>query len=57
MYTPEYKARVRGEEKRKLSLKPDNFWKENYYEKHYGDRLVLLNDRALLNGRSWLVVN
>ena len=50
MFTAEYKARVRGEEKRKMSLKPENSWKEQYYERHYGDRSASIEDTTTFSG-------
>ena len=38
-FTTEYKARVRAEEKRRVSVRPeDSLWKQQYYESHWGER-------------------
>ena len=37
-FTPEYKAKIRGEEKRRTTVKPEDLWKKKFYEDTWGDK-------------------
>ena len=36
-FTPEHKAKMRGE-KRRMALRTDELWKEKFYEESWGDK-------------------
>ena len=37
-FTPEYKAKMRGEEKRRLAARAEELWKQKFYEENWGDK-------------------
>ena len=37
-FTPEYKAKMRGEEKRRLAVRAEELWKQKFYEENWGDK-------------------
>ena len=37
-FTPEYKAKLRGEEKRRTTVKAEDLWKQRFYEDNWGDK-------------------
>ena len=37
-FTPEYKAKMRGEEKRRLAARAEELWKQRFYEENWGDK-------------------
>ena len=36
-FTTEYKAKIRGEEKRRTTVKAEDLWKQKFYEENWGD--------------------
>ena len=36
-FTAEYKAKIRGEEKRRTTVKTEDLWKQKFYEENWGD--------------------
>ena len=37
-FTPEYKAKMRGEEKRRTAARAEELWKQKFYEENWGDK-------------------